>query len=111
MKKHLLEALKKGREKKRVSGNTEPIPQGDDKRSFQIRRKLQESVPDRFRDVYLRATQGKSKATAMRVYCIECSGWSTSEVKRCVVLHCPMWAVRPYQPGEGEAPEANEDSA
>ncbi|MCP4612102.1 MAG: hypothetical protein GY845_25675 [Planctomycetes bacterium] len=42
-------------------------------------------------------TSKKSKAKAVRMKCLECSGWYMDEVARCRVYECPLWLIRPYQ--------------
>lgn len=31
---------------------------------------------------------------AIRLNCIDCSGWSRNEVKLCVIPHCPLYPFR-----------------
>jgi hypothetical protein len=38
-----------------------------------------------------------SRAKAIKLHCIECSGYEKSEVKKCGILTCPLW---PYRMGK-----------
>ena len=31
---------------------------------------------------------------AVRAMCLECCGFVESEVRKCVAVHCPLWALR-----------------
>jgi hypothetical protein len=49
---------------------------------------------------------------AIRAHCIECSGGSRAEVRRCNLLKCPLWPMRmgrnPFY-GQGSAGGASEE--
>ncbi len=58
-------------------------------------------APQRHQKRYREILTGNiSKARAVRVKCLECSGWQYSEVTHCQVFECPLWRVRPYQKGK-----------
>ena len=38
-----------------------------------------------------------SMSKAVKLKCIECSNYQTSEVRDCVILSCPLFPFRPYQ--------------
>jgi len=38
-----------------------------------------------------------SMASAVKLNCLECSAYVTSEVKHCACSQCPLWPFRPYQ--------------
>jgi len=44
-----------------------------------------------------RTYTGESKADAIKANCLECSGWSSKEVKLCPVSWCALWKHRPFQ--------------
>ena len=58
-------------------------------------------VPERYADMYKRARHG-SRASALRVFCLQCVGWSSREVKACTAPACPLYAYRlgTYEPTE-----------
>ena len=54
-------------------------------------------IPRRYRGVYDKAVQGKSRKAAMRAFCLECCGWIAQEVRRCTDQACPFHRYRPHQ--------------
>lgn len=84
---------KKGRN--RSSKEVSPV------RRQQIAERLSQ-IPPKYRKIYERAVEG-SKAAAIKAQCLECMGWSRSEVTRCTDMGCPLWTVRPFQE-ESEQP-------
>jgi hypothetical protein len=38
-----------------------------------------------------------SMAAAVKLKCLDCSGWVKAEVRDCVIRECPLYPVRPYQ--------------
>ena len=55
-------------------------------------------APNNFKKQYIEALLGElSNKQAIKVKCVECSGFSNDEVKNCTVRACPLWKVRPYQ--------------
>lgn len=58
------------------------------------RRRL--TVPTVYRGVYDKAVRGNRPA-AIEIQCLECVGWSKSELSACTDLSCPLYAVRPFQ--------------
>ena len=56
------------------------------------------TCPASLRKQYVESLNGESgKARALKVKCLECSGWDREEVKKCTVKSCPLWQVRPYK--------------
>ena len=53
-------------------------------------------MPESSRRTYVRACAG-SRTAAIKAQCMECLGWSRSDVRQCTALACPLWPVRPYQ--------------
>lgn len=37
-----------------------------------------------------------SYPVAIRLKCLDCSGWIYKEAKLCTVTSCPLWAIRRY---------------
>jgi len=63
-------------------------------------------TPERFLPVLDQAENG-SRTAAVKLHCLECSCWQTSEVRKCNVMHCALWPFRPYQ-GAVESDESPE---
>jgi hypothetical protein len=38
-----------------------------------------------------------SMAAAVKLCCLECSGWVKPEIRDCVIHQCPLYPFRPYQ--------------
>lgn len=61
---------------------------------------LRESIPvavrKRFLPVVERAEAG-SRTAAVKLKCLDCSGYNTAEIKHCPCDTCSLWAFRPYQ--------------
>lgn len=46
------------------------------------------------RVIYKRAMTGRSRKDAMTAFCVMCMGYSSSEVKNCTDLACPLFPYR-----------------
>lgn len=59
---------------------------------------LRKEIPPRFLPLVDRMQAGSQKA-AIVLHCLDCVGYSTSEVRHCSagVQKCAMWPFRPYQ--------------
>ena len=60
----------------------------------------EQEVPKKYRMMYRKALQGKSRRAAMNVFCLYCQGWENGArlaVRDCAAFSCPLWAYRPYQ--------------
>jgi ribosomal protein L44E len=85
----------------RISGNeTKRIPRKEKFKTnptIQIAlAKINKATPERFRPMAERIRKGSMKA-ALQLKCLDCSDYSTTEVKRCGCNDCPLWVFRPYQ--------------
>ena len=58
--------------------------------------KINKATPERFRPMAERIRKGSMKA-ALQLKCLDCSDYSTTEVKWCGCNDCPLWVFRPYQ--------------
>lgn len=56
-------------------------------------RKLK-TIPVRYRKMYRMALERRSRRFAVRVFCLECNGWSSVDVRRCVSSGCPLYLYR-----------------
>lgn len=56
-------------------------------------------VPQRYRDLYLRAMSGQSRKAGIRRHGLKCVGWERAAVKRCSAPGCPLF---PYRTGHLE---------
>ena len=54
-------------------------------------------MPSLYRRFYLKALTGRSRKAAMKVHCLECAGWSRTEVALCDSVSCALWGYRPYK--------------
>jgi hypothetical protein len=61
----------------------------------------------RFLPVLEAAEKGSMKA-AIKLNCLECSNWLTTEVKHCPVEKCAFYPHRPYKPGSTDADEGSD---
>lgn len=57
------------------------------------------NVPLKYRSVWLKAHEGKSRAAAIKAKCQDCVGWekAVENVSNCTSYSCPLWTVRPYR--------------
>ncbi len=53
--------------------------------------------PSHLARLYERADSGKSRAAAIKGFCLECMGYSRRDVERCSATECPLFKYRPYQ--------------
>lgn len=58
----------------------------------------------RFLPVLERAKNGSVKAL-VKLKCLDCANWQTTEVKNCQCLDCPLLIIRPYQKSISEENE------
>ena len=59
---------------------------------------MRDEAPEMFREMQKRALAGVGgRANAVKVNCLQCTGWKMAEVAECRVLDCAMWHFRPYQ--------------
>lgn len=54
-------------------------------------------APESCRKTLARAYSGKSKATALKAKCLDCSNFQREEITNCTVFGCPLHPYRPYQ--------------
>jgi hypothetical protein len=57
---------------------------------------LLKTTPDKFRPLARKAAKG-SRAAAVKLKCLDCSGYQKIEIKLCTVPGCPLWMFRPYR--------------
>ncbi len=51
-------------------------------------------IPPKYIAMYKRAMGGKSRKAAMRIFCLECVGYSEMEVSLCTDPNCPLYPYR-----------------
>jgi hypothetical protein len=56
-----------------------------------------ETMPASCRRGYILAIARESRMRAMNAHCLECAGWSRTEVALCEAVACALWAYRPYK--------------
>jgi hypothetical protein len=54
-------------------------------------------IPKAYRKTYDKAVKGKSLRAAVNAQCQECVFYQIGEIRNCLDLACPLYAVRPYQ--------------
>lgn len=62
----------------------------------------------RFKPLALKVLETGSLKAAVALNCIECSGWSTVEVRNCATSACALWPFRPYQGKKSDEEETEE---
>ena len=68
-----------------------------------IVRYIETSVPEKHKIATRRALFGQmSRATAVKVKCLQCCNYDREEVRHCVVVTCALHNVRPYQLDESD---------
>lgn len=56
------------------------------------------SSPSSARKGYLAAAHGRVGArSAVKAFCLQCTGYDRDSVRNCTALACPLWAYRPFQ--------------
>lgn len=58
------------------------------------REKRLSDAPAKYRGMYRKAWEGKSRKAAIRAFCLECVGWSEHEVRLCTAPACPLFEFR-----------------
>jgi len=74
-----------------------------------VERRLSQ-MPKHCRNTYLRALGGRSRKSAIKAFCLECTGWQRAEVARCTALACPLWPYRPFGRNSGSRGENGTDT-
>lgn len=70
-----------------------------------------QTVPPMYRGIIDRAYEGKcSPRTAIKAFCLYCTGYQRMDVKNCTSLACPLHGFRPYQDDSGNELEVTEAS-
>jgi hypothetical protein len=65
--------------------------------------KLRAQSPRMALPIIAQAEAGSMPA-AVKLLCLDCSGWQRREVRDCAIVGCPMYPHRPYQRAEGKNP-------
>lgn len=86
---------KKGREK-----GSGPIPGAGRKKKTlppDVVVALNKIVPAEFHKIVEKAAGGSMKA-AVKLKCLDCTGYQMKEVRECELKDCSLWSFRPYKP-------------
>lgn len=51
-------------------------------------------IPSKLQKLYKKAMNGRSQASAIKFFCLECVGYDSSEVKNCTDLACSLYPYR-----------------
>lgn len=70
------------------------------------REQREKQVPQSLLATYQKSV--KSKAAAIKSFCIECTGYDRKVVRDCSDTGCPLWHHRPYQKKDGKEEEDEE---
>lgn len=54
-------------------------------------------IPDSQKGVFKRAYSGKSKPSAVKAKCLDCTNFQRQEVELCETTTCPLYQYRPYK--------------
>ena len=55
---------------------------------------MERTVPSKYKSLYNRGLQRKSRKAAVRSFCLECVGYSEKEVIKCTDTGCPLYNYR-----------------
>jgi len=55
---------------------------------------MMRQIPKKYVKLYAKAMKGKSRKTAMKVFCLECVGYDPKEVTQCGDIGCPLYPYR-----------------
>ena len=58
------------------------------------REKRLSDVPPKYRALYRKAWDRRSRKSAVRGFCLECCGWNENEVRLCTAPACPLYEYR-----------------
>ena len=53
------------------------------------------NTPGKYKVMYKKAMSGRSRKAAVRMFCLECVGYSEREVSLCTDPYCPLFKYRP----------------
>lgn len=67
------------------------------------------SIPVKYQALFHRVKdlKSKSKAEAIKAFCLECVGFKFKRVTNCTSPKCPLFNVRPYQDKVNEVEETD----
>lgn len=60
---------------------------------------MSSQIPIKYQPLLARATnvENKSKADAIKAFCLQCVDYRYKRVRDCGAKQCPLYQVRPYQ--------------
>lgn len=59
-----------------------------------VRIAIKKTIPLRYRRMYVKAMEGRSRRFAIRVFCLQCVAFVRAEVLRCMSEGCPLYPYR-----------------
>jgi hypothetical protein len=85
----------------------------DLRNGFQPLSNLPRDVPRRWRDHWLKVADqvNSSYRAAVELKCLDCCAWQRTEVQRCEIRGCPLWAVSQRIFGRSSRSEARHEQA
>lgn len=66
----------------------------DESKLTAAQRKKLADIPERYRAGYVEAVTMNRRQAAIRAFCLECTGWTAAETRRCCSTACPLWEYR-----------------
>lgn len=88
-----LAALKAGQSRATRGSRSQKFATPEAKQFFN---RLRKTCPQRFHNIVNQYEKG-SKVAGLKLKCLECSDYVTSEVRKCTVRDCAIYFIRPYQ--------------
>jgi hypothetical protein len=59
--------------------------------------KILSEVPGIYRETFRQAFSGKSRASGVKAFCLNCVGFIRADIRDCTACGCPLYPFRPYQ--------------
>jgi hypothetical protein len=57
-----------------------------------------DQAPERYKASVIKAIRGQlGPKASIRVFCLECVGFSVDSIRNCSALACPLWMQRPFK--------------
>lgn len=61
---------------------------------------VRNDVPPHLLPLFRKAAKGKSRAAAIKAFCLSCVGFIKTDVRNCTAPTCALFSVRPYASGD-----------
>ncbi|MCF7958550.1 MAG: hypothetical protein K9M57_08905 [Phycisphaerae bacterium] len=64
-------------------------------------------IPNSYKNLYQKAMAGRSQASAVKCFCLQCVCWQKEEIRHCTSKGCPLYPYRPYKTQNESADRAS----